>query len=111
VGVLNINNMRDIDSDREAGKYSLPVRIGKQKAGVYHWFLIGGGLAAATVYTLINYVSPAQFLFILSAPIFFSISRGVNEKPSDQLDPYLKRMALGTLLFVLLFGVGQLMAA
>jgi len=111
VGVLNINNMRDIESDRQAGKYSVPVRIGKRKAGVYHWFLIVGGLIAATAYNLISYVSPVQFLFILSAPIFFSITRGVNEKPSDQLDPYLKRMALGTLLFVILFGVGQLMAA
>lgn len=111
VGVLNINNMRDIDSDREAGKYSVPVRIGKQKAGVYHWFLMIGGLVAATVYNLVTYVSPVQFLFVLSAPVFFSISRGVNEKPSEQLDPYLKRMALGTLLFVILFGVGQLMAA
>ncbi len=110
VGVLNINNMRDIESDRQAGKFSVPVRIGKVKAGLYHWFLLLGGLLATTVYTVLNYTSPIQFLFMLSAPVFVSIGRGVNEKPSEQLDPYLKRMALGTLLFVILFGVGQLMA-
>lgn len=108
VGVLNINNMRDIESDRQAGKYSIPVRIGKAKAGLYHWFLSLGGLGAAVLYTVETYRSPVQFLFLLSLPVFFSIGKGVNEKPSAELDPYLKRMALGTLLFVLLFGIGQL---
>lgn len=110
VGVLNINNMRDIESDRQAGKYSIPVRIGKAKAGLYHWFLLFGGLAAGVAYTVVNYRSPVQFLFLLSLPIFISIGKAVNEKPSAELDPYLKRMALGTLLFVVLFGFGQLLA-
>lgn len=110
VGVLNINNMRDIDSDREAGKLSIPVRIGKERAGLYHWVLLFGGWMTTTLYTIINYRSPLQFLFILSLPVFLSIGRGVNLKPSNELDPYLKRMALGTLLFVLLFGIGQLLA-
>jgi 1,4-dihydroxy-2-naphthoate octaprenyltransferase len=110
VGVLNINNMRDIDSDREAGKLSIPVRIGKERAGLYHWLLLLGGWMTTTLYTIVNYRSPLQFLFILSLPVFLSIGRGVNLKPSNELDPYLKRMALGTLLFVLLFGIGQLLA-
>jgi len=33
--VLNINNIRDIDSDRLAGKRSIPVRFGKEKAVIY----------------------------------------------------------------------------
>ncbi len=37
IGVLNINNIRDIDSDRKAGKFSIPVRIGRERAIVYHW--------------------------------------------------------------------------
>ncbi|MBL7847803.1 MAG: 1,4-dihydroxy-2-naphthoate polyprenyltransferase [Cyclobacteriaceae bacterium] len=110
VGVLNINNMRDIDSDRQAGKFSIPVRIGKEKAGWYHWFLLAGGLAAAILYVVMNYRSPVQWLFLLSLPVFVAIGTAVNRKPSEELDPYLKRMALGTLLFVVLFGVGQLMA-
>lgn len=108
MGVLNINNMRDIESDRQAGKFSVPVRIGKKKAGYYHWFLSLGGLGAATAYSMWNFQSPYQFLFLLSLPLFISISLAVNQKPSEELDPYLKRMALSTLLFVLLFGVGQL---
>ena len=110
IGVLNINNMRDIESDRIAGKLSIPVRIGKKKAGYYHWFLLLGGLLAATIYNLLNFQSPFQFLFLLSLPLFLSIGKAVNERPSEELDPYLKRMALSTLLFVVLFGAGQLIS-
>lgn len=110
VGVLNINNMRDIESDRQAGKYSIPVRLGKAKAGIYHWMLLAGGLVSAVIYTLISYRSPVQFLFLLSLPLFLSIGSAVNRRPSAELDPYLKRMAMATLLFVILFGAGRLMA-
>ncbi|MCI0750508.1 MAG: 1,4-dihydroxy-2-naphthoate octaprenyltransferase, partial [Flammeovirgaceae bacterium] len=34
IGVLNINNIRDIESDRMAGKFSIPVRIGKLRASL-----------------------------------------------------------------------------
>lgn len=108
IGVLNINNIRDIESDRQAGKHSIPVRIGKEKASYYHWFLLAGGILSITGYTILHYRSPFQFLFLLSAPIFFDIGLAVSGKPSEELDPYLKRMALTTLLFVILFGVGQL---
>ena len=108
IGVLNVNNIRDIDSDRAAGKFSIPVRVGKSWAAKYHWFLIVAGLGTAVVYTLLDFHSPLQFLFLLSAPIFFRIGIGVSRKPSHELDPYLKQMAMGTLLFVLLFGLGLL---
>lgn len=110
VGVLNINNIRDIESDKKAGKFSIPVRIGKPRATFYHWMLILIGLASALVFVLINYVSAFQLLFLISAPAFILIGKNVQQKASHELDPYLKFMALSTLFFVLLFGVGQMIA-
>lgn len=110
IGVLNINNIRDIESDRKAGKYSIPVRIGRQKAIVYHWVLLITGLTSALVYTVINYHSPFQFLFILSFPLFIRNGLAVSHKPSEELDPYLKQMALSTLFFVLSFGLGVVLS-
>jgi 1,4-dihydroxy-2-naphthoate octaprenyltransferase len=110
IAVLNINNIRDIESDRAAGKYSIPVRIGKEKATLYHWNLLMGGLMAAILYAIINYQSPWQFLFLLSAPLFIKNGVSISQKPSHELDPYLKQMALSTLLFVVLFGVGFLLS-
>jgi 1,4-dihydroxy-2-naphthoate polyprenyltransferase len=110
VGVLNINNIRDIESDRLAGKFSVPVRIGRKKAVIYHWTLLIIGLLGAITYTVTNYDSAWQWLFVLSIPLFIKNGIAVTRKSSQQLDPYLKQMALSTLLFVLLFGVGLLIS-
>lgn len=106
MAVLNINNIRDIESDRKAGKYSIPVRIGRASAVYYHTFLLVAGQLAAVVYTLLNYSSAWQFLFLMTAPLFIKNGKAIASKPSHELDPFLKQMALSTLLFVLLFGSG-----
>lgn len=110
VAVLNLNNIRDIESDSEAGKKSIPVRIGRRKAIIYHWFLLIAGFVAAIAFTLINFQSYFQFLFVVSLPLLLINGRAVSikDQPSD-LDPYLKQMALTTLLFVLTFGLGMLL--
>lgn len=108
VAVLNVNNIRDIESDKKAGKRSIPVRIGRSKAITYHWFLLGIGVLCAMTYVLIKFETPWQWLFLLSLPLLWINGRAVQtkEKASD-LDPFLKQMALTTLLFVLTFGIGQ----
>lgn len=108
IAVLNVNNIRDIDSDRLAGKHSIPVRIGKKKASVYHWILLSGGLLSAVLYTLLDFRSPWQFLFLLATPLLVINGLAVHQKSSSELDPFLKQMALSTLFFVLLFGMGLL---
>lgn len=110
IGVLNVNNIRDIESDRKAGKYSIPVRIGREKAVIYHWFLLSTGLLCAVVYTSIQFQSPVQWLFLIAAPLFIRNGLAVQSKPSHELDPYLKQLALSTLLFVVLFGVGTVLS-
>lgn len=106
VAVLNINNIRDIESDKLAGKFSLPVRMGRSTAIHYHWLLLISGISFAIVYTVLKYTSPWQFIFLVTIPLFIRNGMSVSAKPSEALDPYLKQMALSTLLFVLLFGIG-----
>jgi 1,4-dihydroxy-2-naphthoate octaprenyltransferase len=42
--VLNVNNLRDRETDRLAGKMTLPVRLGLEGARRYHLSLVLGGL-------------------------------------------------------------------
>jgi 1,4-dihydroxy-2-naphthoate octaprenyltransferase len=110
VAVLNINNIRDIESDKIAGKKSIPVRIGRRRARVYHWCLLVGGLICTLIYTFINFHSYFQFLFLLTLP--FLIKNGImisTLNNSAELNPYLKQMAISTLLFVITFGVGLIL--
>jgi 1,4-dihydroxy-2-naphthoate octaprenyltransferase len=109
IAVLNINNIRDIDSDLKAGKHSVPVRIGRKNAIVYHWSLLICGVLTAFAYTMVTYHSAWQLLFVLAIPLLLKNAMAVKTRPSVQLDPYLKQMAITTLLFVLLFGTGLML--
>ncbi|MEQ9424686.1 MAG: 1,4-dihydroxy-2-naphthoate polyprenyltransferase [Cyclobacteriaceae bacterium] len=110
VGVLNVNNIRDIESDRLAGKKSIPVRIGKENAVKYHWLLLMSGFISSVVYVLLNFSTYYQFLFIVSLPLLIVNGMAVSNKTtSAELDPYLKQLALTTLFFVLSFGVGMIL--
>ena len=76
IGVLNINNIRDIESDQKAGKFSIPVRIGRANAILYHRFLVLGGLFSAILYNALTFHSIWQWLFLLSTPLFLkNVSR------------------------------------
>jgi 1,4-dihydroxy-2-naphthoate octaprenyltransferase len=106
--VLNINNIRDIDSDRLAGKLSIPVRIGRQNAIRYHWTLIALGNLSLGFFALLNQ-SYLPLLAFLVLPWMISISQGIQSGSSAaEIDPYLKKMALSTLIWTLLFGFGLL---
>lgn len=111
VGVLNVNNIRDIKSDELSGKRSIPVRIGREKAVYYHWLLLLGALACAVAYTIVNYQGYWQWLFVVTVPLLLVNGRAVQSKTqATALDPYLKQLAMTTLLFVVTFGLGLLLS-
>lgn len=110
IAVLNINNIRDINSDLQAGKYSIPVRIGRKNAIIYHWSMLICGLSCAIIYTVLTFRSPWQLLFLTTIPLFILNGIAVGTKPPQQLDPYLKQMALTTLGFVISFGLGLILS-
>jgi 1,4-dihydroxy-2-naphthoate polyprenyltransferase len=106
-GVLNLNNMRDIENDKASGKMTVAVNLGKSRARLYHILLITIGLIAGIAFTLLNYQSPRQFVFLIVFPLFIKdlIAISKTEIPR-QLDPFLKKLALSTFFYVLLFGLG-----
>jgi 1,4-dihydroxy-2-naphthoate polyprenyltransferase len=106
-GVLNLNNMRDYQSDKVAMKRTLVVIMGSEKAKFYHLGLIVGALLTVVVYTLINFTSVYQFLFLIPVPFFVQnvVIVFKNKKPVE-LNDELRKLALSTLLFSITFGLG-----
>ena len=105
--VLNLNNLRDRENDKSSGKRTLVVKLGADKAKLYHTFLLSGALILSLVYCLINFRTPYQFIFLIILPIVISnfIVVWRHNNPST-LDPELKKIALGTLLYSISFGFG-----
>ncbi len=104
-GVLNVNNMRDINNDAASGKYTLVVRIGIEKAKRYHVVLIVLAFIGLVNFTLQHYTSPWQWAFLAPLPLFIFHLRSIVKSKSEGMDKYLKQLALSTLLLVLCFGI------
>jgi len=104
--VLNINNIRDIASDETAGKKSIPVRIGKKAAIIYNWFLILGGNYCLFIFAFVTN-EWTSLLALIVFPMMIRIGINVQKgKDSEAIDPNLKKMAISTLVWVILFGIG-----
>ncbi len=110
IGVLNVNNIRDLESDIISGKHSIPVRIGRKLAVYYHIFLLLGSFILAAIYTILMFNSMWQFIFLPVVFLFTVNIRAVATKPLAELDPFLKQMAISTLIFSILFSLGILLS-
>jgi len=110
VGVLNLNNLRDRESDIKAGKNTLVVKIGTEFGKYYHYYLILASFLFAVLYTVIHFKSAYQFLFVLAyIPIMKHLGVVYSNVKPRLLDPELKKLALSTFLFSILFGLGLLL--
>lgn len=106
MAVLNLNNMRDRENDANSGKHTLVVRFGIRTARIYHLLLISGSVLCGMAFMIINYRSPVQMFFLVTVPFFWMNVYGVfHHTIPAELDPYLKRLALTTLVFSILFGI------
>lgn len=106
-GVLNLNNMRDIENDRKAGKITLVVKIGLANARLYHVAILLLALVLHLIYLQVNdYGLVAYIVFVLAPLIMANIISVFRAQSSAAFDPLLKPLALTTLLFCVLAGVG-----
>jgi len=108
VAVLNLNNLRDIDNDKINGKFSIPVRIGKEKGFLYQKSLYLLAIIFSTIFlgdtTKLNPYSAGIFLIGIF-PLLFIYTKLKSTLSSEEIDPYLKKTALSTLWFIILLGI------
>jgi len=107
--VLNLNNMRDHDSDKKAGKNTLVVKIGTLKAKKYHFTIIIVAMITVVLYSVLVYVKAQNLLFLIAfIPLIVHLVKVHRTKTSVDLDPELKKVALTTFLLAILFTLGQI---
>ncbi len=110
VAVLNVNNIRDIASDAQAGKRTIPVRLGPMKARIYHWLLLSAAFVLAGLYGVVTFHSVWQFLFVLALPLILWQGTAVTRTTDPlKLNPLLKQMVFIALIFDFLLGLGQIL--
>lgn len=106
IAVLNLNNMRDRIEDAKTNKNTLVVKMGSQKAKLYHYTLIILALICAVTYVQLHYNSPIQYMFLLAfIPLLLNIVTVAKNIIHKELDSELKKVALSTFLFAILFAI------
>lgn len=108
-GVLNLNNMRDIESDKTSNKITIAVKLGIKKAKVYHSVLIILAIVLSILFAVLYYRSFSNFIFmIVFIPLIKHIIT-INKIEDPKLfDPQLKILALSTFALALLLGIGHI---
>lgn len=110
-GVLNLNNTRDIENDKQSGKITIAVRLGPVLSRIYHATLILLGWLTLLIFTFQQQKTTWQWLFLLVLPVsIVDLIKIFRIKDSRQLDPFLKRLALQTLFLTLFFSLGLLLS-
>jgi 1,4-dihydroxy-2-naphthoate octaprenyltransferase len=99
--ILTVNNIRDLDKDKVAGKRTFAVRVGNSKARrIYVSLLILAHIAAVATFI------PATLLTLIAAPLTFTLSKLVLSQASGaSLIPALSRTGKLQLLFATLFAI------
>lgn len=105
--VLNLNNMRDIENDRNSNKNTIVVKMGLKNAKVYHYLLFIFTHFSFLVFLILN-KSNYEF-FIIQGIIFFMhlghLVKVYKAKMYQDFDPELKKVALSAFLLSVMYGV------
>lgn len=109
--VLNLNNMRDIESDRLSGKKTLALRLGIKRAMIYQMVLMQLPLILVLIFLLLNDFHTrgnyyAFIVMILMFPMAALRRRILQVKSPTDLDPFLKQVGIITFMMSVLLAVG-----
>ena len=105
VGVLNVNNIRDMDTDAP-NRVTVAIRLGERKAKVYQTVLIAAGWLLMFAYCQMRMFSWWHYLFVLTLPLYVLHLRGIWTRTGKALDPMLPLLVMSTFLLCLLAGIG-----
>ena len=106
-GVLNLNNMRDLETDEASKKITVAVKFGLNRAKRYHAFLIVSALVLGLAFGILYYRSLASILFFVAfIPIVKHLLFVFKTKEPKTLDSQLKVLALSTFVLSVLLGFG-----
>jgi 1,4-dihydroxy-2-naphthoate octaprenyltransferase len=105
--ILVVNNVRDIETDRAAGKRTLAVMLGYRGARIEYLLLTGMAYVVPVIFALDPDYGLTVLAPLLTLPLAASVGKTVlTERGGDALNPALERTGQTMFLHALLFAVG-----
>jgi 1,4-dihydroxy-2-naphthoate octaprenyltransferase len=107
--ILVLNNLRDLDTDRAAGKLTLATRIGRERTQVLLVALVAVAFFMPLAVLALGLTAATVLLVFLAIPIAAApVRSALATDAAPELVRALKRMAMAELAYALLFSLGLL---
>jgi 1,4-dihydroxy-2-naphthoate octaprenyltransferase len=106
--ILVVNNLRDIATDKKAGKKTLAVRMGKKATLIEYFLLIGISYLIPLIIWAVGLTSFVIILVWLSIPMIVPLIKDVTTKQGKPLNKTLANSARLGLIYAVLFSIGYL---
>ena len=110
VAILVVNNLRDIETDRFAGKFTLPARFGQQFAKAEYIVCLAVAFLSMPVLIAARIIPAWGLLTWVSLPLAWRSIRVVSMQTGKALNAALAGTGQLALIFSILFIIGMLMA-
>lgn len=104
--IIVVNNLRDIETDKKAGKKTLAVRLGARGAQIEYYLLLAVSYLVPPVMWALGVSSGWVMLAWLSLPVAWPLIGAIREKKGKALNPVLGGTARLSLVYSLCFAVG-----
>jgi 1,4-dihydroxy-2-naphthoate octaprenyltransferase len=78
--ILAVNNIRDLETDRRAGKRTLAVRLGRAHARMLFVVIVAGAFVTAQIPWIVGSLSPWLVLTLLAIPLAIPVVRAVRTR-------------------------------
>lgn len=107
VGVLNVNNIRDMKTDA-VNRVTVAIKLGMKGARIYQTILVTLGWALILVFCAVYDSAPGHYIFIITLPLYIKHLQGVWTRSERALDPMLPILVISTFFLSILAGAGFL---
>ena len=106
VGVLNLNNIRDIENDSAMNKKTIPTRIGFSNAKIYQTFLILFSIVLTALLTL-KFKPSYNYIFVVIGilPLVYHLFKVRQAKNPIEFKPLLKQLAVSNFFYSIFMSI------
>lgn len=107
VGVLNVNNIRDMKTDA-VNRVTVAIKLGMKGARIYQTILVTLGWALILEFCAVYDFAPGHYIFLITLPLYIKHLQGVWTRSERALDPMLPMLVISTFFLSILAGAGFL---
>jgi 1,4-dihydroxy-2-naphthoate octaprenyltransferase len=102
IAILVVNNLRDLEQDRRAGKHTVAMRIGRENTMREYVLMLVATLATPFLYWSVGWLNAWALLTVLAWPLFWKLWRQIGSRTGPALNAVLGATGRASLVFSVL---------